>query len=357
MDDEVSTGDGDPTLPRFALSTDGLPGSVAFEQWRSTVAPVFDAGIGADTPIEHFGVAFEAFNFGPLVLGRTRGRGNQTFERASPTVARSGVDHILVQAYVRGRNNVTAEGETFQVAPGDVWLFDLARTLRTETRDFANVSLAVPRALIEPLVADGDALHGLKLGGDTPLGGLLYDHIRGLEARAPRMTLREAASVAESTVHLVAGCVGPAAEARGVTDSGMASALLSRLRRDIDASLADPDLGPDLLTRRHGLSRARLYRLFEPLGGVADYIRRRRLRRCFLDLASPHRRDVRIAEIAQAWGFGNEAVFSRAFKARFGMTPSEVRRIGVDGLAGAFRRGGAGDRSPLEQWMHDLMGP
>ena len=344
-----------PTLPRFALATDGLPGNVAFEQWRNTVAPVFDAGIAPGTHIDQFAIAFEAFNFGPLVLGRTRGSGSQTFDRTTPTVARSGVDHILVQAYVRGSSHVAAEGNEFGVAPGDVWLFDMARTLRTKTRDFANVSLAVPRAMIEPLVPDGDALHGLKLGGDTALGGLLYDHIRGLEARAPRMTPREAISVAESTVHLVAGCVGPVAEARGLTDAGMASALLSHLRRDIDANLSDPDLGPDLLMRRHGLSRARLYRLFEPLGGVADYIRRRRLRRCFLDLASPSRRDVRIAEIAQAWGFGNEAVFSRAFKARFGITPSEVRRMRSDGLAGAFLRDD-GSRSPLEQWMHDLMG-
>ncbi len=355
MDEEDALDDGSSPLPRFALASEGLPAEVAFEQWRETVAPVFETALADPSAIDEFGVAFEAFHFGPLVLGRTRGRGTQIFERSTPTVARSGVDHILVQAYVAGGNHVTAEGAEFAVVPGDVWLFDLARTVRTATRDFTNISLAVPRALIEPLVVDGDALHGLRLGGDTALGGLLYDHIRGLDVRAPRMTLREASSVAESTVHLVAGCVGPVAEARDATEAGMASALLARLRRDIDAKLGEPDLGPDLLMRRHGLSRARLYRLFEPLGGVADYIRRRRLRRCFLDLAAPDRRDVRITEIAQRWGFGNEAVFSRAFRARFGMTASDVRRLGVQGLAAAFGRDAAA-RPPLEQWMHELMG-
>lgn len=354
MKDAARGSEDSSPLPRITLASEGVPAEVAFERWRDTVSPVFDVDLGRDTAIDEFGIAFEAYHFGPLVLGRTMGRGSQTFERATPTVARSGVDHILVQAYVTGGNHVSAEGREFMVSPGDVWLFDMARTLRTATRDFTNISLAVPRALIEPLVVDGDALHGLRLGGDSALGGLLFDHMRGLETRAPRMTLREAASVAESTVHLVAGCVGPAAEARDVTEAGLSSALLSRLRRDIDAGLGDPDLGPDLLMRRHGLSRARLYRLFEPLGGVADYIRRRRLRRCFLDLASPERRDVRIAEIAQHWGFGNEAVFSRAFKARFGMTPSDVRRLGTRGLASAFAPGSG--RPPLEQWMHDLMG-
>ena len=351
-DEDRADGTADP-LPRFALATEGLPASEAFEQWRDTMAPVFETALCDDTPLDQFGVAFEAFHFGPLVLGRTRGKGSQIFERTPPTVARSGVDHILVQAYVAGGNHVTAEGTEFTVSPGDVWLFDLARTVRTATRDFSNISLAVPRALIEPLVIDGDALHGLRLGGGTALGGLLYDHIRGLDVRAPQMTLREAASVAESTVHLVAGCVGPAAEARDATEAGLASALLMRVRRDIDANLGDPDLGPDLLMRRHGLSRARLYRLFEPLGGVADFIRRRRLRRCFLDLASPQLRDVRIAEIARSWGFGNEAVFARAFKARFGMTAGDVRRLGSRGIASVFDRGG--DRPPLEQWMQDLM--
>lgn len=340
-------------LPRFALDAVGSRARDAFDRWRAAVAPVFEARLAPDQDADGFAIAFEAYNFGPLVLGRTQGRGRQSYERSTATVARSGVDHLLVQTYVAGRNAVRAESTEFDVRPGDVWLFDMGRTVRTETRDFANVSLAVPRALIEPLVADCDHLHGLKLAGDTALGGLLHDHIRGLQARAPMMTPREAASIAESTVHLVAGCVGPAAEARPLTDAGLASAVLGRLRSDIDAHLGDPDLGPDLLMRRHGLSRARLYRLFEPLGGVADHIRRRRLRRAFLDLASPVCRDRRVAEIAQTWGFGNEAVFSRAFKAHFGLTPSEVRRLGLDGLASAMQRDA--EEAPLRRWMQDLM--
>ena len=340
-------------LPRFSLNGSGLSAAEALEQWRAALAPVFEVGVAPGEDLDDFGIDFEAFDFGPLLLGHARGRGAQTFARDIPTVARSGVDHILVQAHIGGQSHTVFDGEGIAMGPGDILVIDMGRTLSAETRDVANLSLALPRTLLEPLVRDVDQLHGLHLAGGDALGGLLFDHIGGLAARASRMTSREAAAVTESTVHLVAGCLGPASEARDAAAGGIAGALLSRLRRSIDQSLGDPDLGPDLLIRRHGLSRARLYRLFEPLGGVAEHIRRRRLRRCFLDLSSPDQRGLKISEIAQRWGFGNEAAFSRAFKTRFGLSPSEVRRgggreeapIGPDGLP-----------PPIERWMRDLMG-
>ncbi len=54
------------------------------------------------------------------------------------------------------------------------------------------------------------------------------------------MTLAEAASIAESTIHLVAGCAGPSHEARSITRNGFAVASLAAIRRYIDAQLHNP---------------------------------------------------------------------------------------------------------------------
>lgn len=349
------TGSRDDAVPgaaSFSLAGPGASGRDGFEIWREVVSPVFVTDPMPGLDLDTFGVDFHCVNVGPLIMGTTRSVG-QAFRRDGATIARAGVDHLIVQTYIGGGTVVNTEEGEIEINPGDVWFFDMTRTLSTTTTDrFLNVSMTIPRASIEPLIADVDGLHGMKLSSASPLGGMLGQHILGLEARAPAMTSREATVLFDATVQLVAGCVGPSLEARDVVSGAMASALLARVRRSVDDHLGNPALGPDFLMQLHGLSRARLYRLFEPHGGVADYIRRRRLARCFLDLASPTQRDVKVAAIGYRWGFGNEASFSRAFRSRFGLTPSDVR-------AGLRRPGPTADhddRAPvLGQWLRGLM--
>jgi AraC-like DNA-binding protein len=73
-------------------------------------------------------------------------------------------------------------------------------------------------------------------------------------------------------------------------------------------------------------SRRHLYHAFcdEP-EGVAGFILQQRLeacRRALADIAAPARS---VTEIALSKGFNNLAHFSRVFKARYGLSPSEYR--------------------------------
>ena len=102
-------------------------------------------------------------------------------------------------------------------------------------------------------------------------------------------------------------------------------ALLLKAQVYIKDNLSLPTLGPELVARAAGVSRARLYRIFEPCGGIASYVREMRLCRAFTDLASPASYHRQIADIAYAWGFADAAHFSRCFRARFGVSPSCLR--------------------------------
>jgi AraC-like DNA-binding protein len=65
--------------------------------------------------------------------------------------------------------------------------------------------------------------------------------------------------------------------------------------------------------------------MFEGLGGVSGYITERRLVRVSHDLSRPGADRERIGTIAERWGFGNDAAFSRTFRRRFGLSPREHR--------------------------------
>jgi AraC-like DNA-binding protein len=104
----------------------------------------------------------------------------------------------------------------------------------------------------------------------------------------------------------------------------MLTSLLGRAIRLIEAELGSSGLQPLKLSHRLGISRSRLYRLFEPYGGVARYIRKQRLLRIFGALGDPTRQEA-VADLAFRYGFEDQSSFSRAFKREFGFSPRDVR--------------------------------
>jgi AraC-like DNA-binding protein len=87
------------------------------------------------------------------------------------------------------------------------------------------------------------------------------------------------------------------------------AACRRRARQYIDAH---PAATPDAVAKGIGVSRSVLYRAFEPSGGVARYIRTRRLAQLRTLLAQPDE-GGRIADLAYRCGFSSESDCSRAF--------------------------------------------
>lgn len=100
---------------------------------------------------------------------------------------------------------------------------------------------------------------------------------------------------------------------------------INRVFDHIDAHLADP-LDLDALAGVANFSRWHFHRLFHALTGetVADRVRRRRLEVAAGRLLA--RPVAAAADVAMDVGFTSAAVFTRAFRAHFGVTPTAWRR-------------------------------
>lgn len=176
-------------------------------------------------------------------------------------------------------------------------------------------------------------------GGLLPLLG---DMMLALANRLPTLDSRalphavEAIAGVFSGIAAASGAVLPQAPAGNLT-------LVERTRRLIRARLADDGLTPELICRELGVSRSRLYRLFEPLGGISSYIRRQRLLQARDALADPQETRP-IMAIAEQWGFADPSVFSRSFRQEFGVSPRSVRETGM-ARHGAAPARGTGDPS------------
>lgn len=111
---------------------------------------------------------------------------------------------------------------------------------------------------------------------------------------------------------------------------------VNRVLDTINAQL-DDDLSLKTLAGVAGFSEFHFHRIFKTVVGetVNQFVWRRRLERgAVLLRADP---TLSVSEVALACGFASLAAFSRAFKARFGMSPTQWDR--VDALVAAPARG------------------
>jgi AraC-like DNA-binding protein len=236
-----------------------------------------------------------------------------------------------VQVYQQGSYLFSAAGAERVARTGDIVVFDLTRPSLIQTEAAFSMSVIVPRRLLAPLVTTLDGIHGRVIHAGTPLNALLVSHMHELTVQAPRLDLAAGVAMSRATAGLVAACSGIATDGQDQAGASVRGAVLHLIRQAIDEHLADPALGPSLLARRFNLSRARLYRLFEPLGGVMNYIQQKRLMRAHQAICDPALFPISIMTLAQRFGFTEKTAFSRAYRALYGMSPSEARALARGG--------------------------
>jgi AraC-like DNA-binding protein len=137
---------------------------------------------------------------------------------------------------------------------------------------------------------------------DQGTGGLLIDYMRSLIARADAITAADAPFVARATTEMIAACFDSTAETMARARTPIEAMTLERIQRHIGATLGSPGLHPEAPCGQFRISRTQLYRLFEPLGGVAAYIQEQRLARAYAELSDATHGHRRIFDIRREGG-------------------------------------------------------
>jgi hypothetical protein len=151
----------------------------------------------------------------------------------------------------------------------------------------ATVALFVPRDALDALLPQPLDLHGVVPTGAC--AGMFADHVAELARQMPRMRPEEVEGARLATLHLLAASLAPTAAMLAVARPAVEGALRRQVCSYIEHNLTDEALHAQSLCERFRVSRSMLYRLFEPLGGVANHIKERRLARVRTALASASR--------------------------------------------------------------------
>ena len=250
----------------------------------------------------------------------------QQVRRTRSRIAASNSDFLLLSLQVTGRGVVMQDGRAALLHPGDFALYDTTRPydLRFD-EDFEQLVLRLPRRVLAERLAEPEQLTARPISGDSGVGRMTFLFIQQLHAQIDAIDSLSIGRVHGTAVDLVATLLSEHARGSG---SMRESAILLRRRVSayIDANLADPQLSCEDIARKHGISERYLRRLFQDSAmSVSEWIWARRLEQASRDLVDPLHAHLSITAIGFDVGFKDAGHFSRAFKARFGMTPKSWR--------------------------------
>jgi len=314
------------------ISTAGVPARERFGFWREVSSKLWvsydlrcepePALFQAQVGVGAFGaVQASLLTTWPHVVTRTE----KLIRRSDPEVFKFG-------CVIRGGALVERDGRQAELRAGDLTLFDTSRPFRGWHLPGAQpprlLLLQFPRALL-PLPAQvARELSCVRIAGDHGVGALSSRFLRELAQRMDEFSVADAARLAPLTLDLLTTAVAGALEAQdAVPEEARRRALLVRVHVFIRENLGDPDLGPRTIADAHHVSVRYLHKLFQAEARtVTELIRNTRLERCRLDLADPRLIGRPIRETAARWGFTNASQFSQAFRAAYGLSPSELRR-------------------------------
>lgn len=322
------------------FETANLPPSRQFAAWQDYISPLIDVHLPEEVyPGDGFVARQSVWNLGGMLMTR---QSSPAFNYARPPekVRLSPLDHWHIIFLQSGRSWTEVDGRVAENEPGLVEIRSLGRPFRGRKLATEGVGLIAPIDLFSDHGGLPIASNNIVLGGHR--ARLLADYVASVEANLPFFTQNDLSAVKERLREMVFEAVTPLVDRNAGPDHVSNMGLMTRARRFITAHIASPDLTAEALCKELAISRTRLYELFETSGGVANYIRRRRLLAAHAMLADPS--DSRkVAEIGAAIGIDSPANFSRAFTQQFGYSPSNVYRHGFEQKGAPLRPNGTRD--------------
>jgi AraC-like DNA-binding protein len=327
-------------LVRIGVSTLGMPQERAYELWQHAMGATYEIA----RPPGSFYMDMSMWNLGDVLVGHSA-YGARSHRRTPRKARADQVDHYRLLYQTQGTLRIDADGHRLTVPPGGILISDMARPEHLDVDEGAGVAVFIPRELLDEALPRPLDLHGLALEGLN--ASLLGAHLTTISKHVADLTISQAPSVGLSILNILSATLLPTAETLNRASSSLESTVLRQACRFIELHLEEPELSPDTLCKAFKISRATLYRLFEPFGGVLAHIKERRLMRIHR-LLSTTERPLILARVAEDHGFRNTAHFSSSFREMFGYSPSEVRsQIAALPFSGELSGQASGDISAM----------
>lgn len=272
----------------------------------------------------------------------------------SPCVVTRGPDLIgiedpalLVIALPRtGRAMVEQDGRRCLLGPGGLVNYVTSRPYEvTYWEPYEMVVVTVPLAALGSHADTLTARTAVAVTTDSGPRDVVGTLFATLAAKIDDCTAGDASCSKEYLADAIVSLA--IAELVDIPPQGVGDDLADRVLAHCLSHLSDPGLTVESVARVHAVSIRYLHKVLAPRGiTLSAWIRTQRLEHIARDLADESLRGRTVSAVAARWGMADSGHLSRALKAEFGMTATEIRRSGRRDRAAALPSPGNGDHVP-----------
>ncbi|NHH77964.1 helix-turn-helix domain-containing protein [Burkholderia gladioli] len=309
-------------LDIYRFTTLSVPKSERFNAWAAALS-LCDYDLPTDAAVP-FDAEFCAMRFGPFVLTSQRWVRSEPpvsyrATRSARKIMADGLDYFHLTLPLTGSTVGQPGFRRVQAQVGELSVFDMSLPFAYVVATGDAIGLLIRRDVLQAL-----DLHRLEHIMAPAMGTILAEYLIILRNNMEKLSVGDVPYISRATSTLLRAWLMRSSEAPPDDFSEADLALTRRARQFIEMNLQRADLTPEKISNAIGISRAKLYRLFQRYGGVMRQVQRQRMSRAYDALTDPDVPKQRIAQVARLHGFIDEKYFSRIFRTMFGHTPREA---------------------------------
>ena len=293
--------------------------------WHETIAKTYFPLELSFQDADAFAGELNLWQLGDVSLSRHMSR-PVMYRRLSNHLKAEREEHFLVTVPIKSEVYFSQCGKDVRCRPGGLILERSHEPYVFSHDEAADLwVMKISAAALSGRIRKPDRFCSMQFDATRGGGGLFHDMLNILPGRIDEMSSELRAMVGRQLVDLLVLALKDDERTLPGGASSVRAAHLLRIETFIRAHLGDPNLDPEAIAEACCISTRYLHELFRDTNQtVGSWIRDRRLDACREALGDPLRKQS-VAEIGYHWGFGDQAQFSRAFKARFGAPPREYR--------------------------------
>lgn len=295
---------------------DWLQEMICQEYTRVEITPPADGGLFNET-------TFYAWQ--NLRLSAIQSRG-LTINKQAHEPYRSSQDNYLAVILLSGSYLLEQNGREVFLQPNDMTIYDATKPHRIQSSyGFSKLLVSIPRSIMRDKMAGIEHCTALKVSGQMGMGAVATHFIQSAAYQVANMPVDSFDALSAQSLDLLTLAFS-SVRPQHFNLYRSRSISLKIVKDFIAHYLANPQLDTQMIVAGTRFSARYINELFkDEHTSLMRYVWLCRLEKCYKEILILN--NYPVSMIAFKWGFNDMSHFSRAFKKRFGLSPSDLKAL------------------------------
>lgn len=312
-------------MRELRFSTEQLGAAERAEAWRAALSGIWGAIEIEPSRRQPLAGSILSRSMGGLVFNSVSYRGHSLIRTRRNLAALSDQFYALSRP-LHGPWQISTAEDELTLRPGNLYLLSNGIPYRShDVVGFDTANVMIPVARLRQRLPHLAPTYQFSLDEAGAKASLVAGFADQVAAALPGCSEAEADFLCERLLDLVAFLLAQPTGDAEADDGAVRAAHRARILRHIRQNLA-ADLSPAAVAAATGISVRYLHQVLRPTGrSLGEHVLEARLAQCHRLLSDPSQAGRSLTDIAFSAGFNHATHFSRAFRRRYGHSPSSLR--------------------------------